>query len=160
MKKHLLEKAEAAGIPGVFVEKILDQAESEYPRECCGVITGGIQETYRRVRACRNVQDDYHARDPENFPRTSRNAYWMDPHDLLELQKELRAQKEEIRIIYHSHIDAEAYFSPEDVRMALLDGRPAYPGVKYLVISVKSGKGSDLNLYGWDDKRKEFLARL
>lgn len=145
------------GIPGVFLEKILDQAESEYPRECCGVITG-TQETYLRVRICRNVQDDNHAREPENFPRTSRTAYWMDPTDLLELQKELRAGKEDIRIIYHSHIDAEAYFSPEDVRMALLDGRPVYPGAKYLVISVKSCKSSDLCLYGWDEKTGKFLA--
>ena len=51
---------------------IKQQASAEYPNECCGVIlTRGAE---RRIVACRNVQDQMHARDPITFPRTARNA--------------------------------------------------------------------------------------
>ncbi len=148
---------EKAGIPQDFLKKIMAQAEAEYPKEACGVITGG-PEDYRRLRPFRNVQDEYHAQDPVNFPRTSKNAYWIEPRELLNLQKEMRTAGEEIRIIYHSHPDAGAYFSQEDTRMALLDGRPAYPGVKYMVISVMAGKAADMCLYEWNEAREEFLV--
>src|SRR5688500_655282 len=107
-------------IPNPFLDQIKAQAEREYPKECCGLILGTAQ-AYTRLYPCRNLQDEYHEKDPGNFPRNSRNAYFMDPAALLKLQKEMRAGNEEIRIIYHSHIDAPALFSQEDHRMAVYE---------------------------------------
>jgi len=147
-------------IPETFLKAIFEQAEREYPHECCGMILGdeGKPDTLKRVRPCRNVQDEYHAKDPDNFPRTAKAAYFMEPKELLAIQKEVRQSKEAIRVIYHSHIDAGAYFSEEDTLIALSEGEPAYPGVDYLVVSVIKGKVKDSNLFHWDESSKKFTA--
>ena len=156
MRDVLIQKAASLGISEVFMKTILDQAEKEYPKECCGVILRATPNG-DRLRPCRNAQDDYHAKDPENFLRTAKTAFWIDPKELLILHKEMRERRESIAVIYHSHPDAGAYFSGEDKKMALFEGKPVYPGVKHLVISVKSGKADDFSLYYWDEKRGEFF---
>ena len=103
------------------------------------------------------MQDEYHAQDPTSFPRDSRTAYFIDPSDLLRIQREARQKGCEIRAIYHSHVDAGAYFSEEDERIALSEGEPAYPGVSYLVVSVKGGRPEEASLFAWNEGQKEFL---
>ena len=115
------------------VAAVKQQAVAEYPNECCGVIlTRGAE---RRMVACRNVQDQMHARDPITFPRTARNAYYMDPLDALRLNR-LVDEGFEFSVIYHSHPNAGAYFSETDRAQALMRGEPAYPGAVYVVVSV------------------------
>ena len=145
-------------IPSDLLREIYAHAEKEYPEECCGFILGPRTAAGEldRARACRNAQDEYHTREPRNFPRTARTAFFMDPRDLLAVQKEARARDGEIRVIYHSHIDAAAYFSGEDKRMAAPDGSPAWPGVYYLVISVMKGKATESRLFSWDTGQKDF----
>ena len=115
------------------------------------------RKDFSKVEALRNVQQEYHTQDPVNFPRTSRQAYFMDPAELLTLQKKLRAKEEEMRVIYHSHIDAPAYFSEEDRRMALSEGLPVYPGVDYLVVSVAQRYVREACLYRWSAEKKDFV---
>ena len=62
-----------------------------------------------------------------------------------------------MRVIYHSHVDAGAYFSEEDERIALSEGGPAYPGVSYLVVSVTGGKVGEASLFAWDERKRAFL---
>jgi glutamate-1-semialdehyde 2,1-aminomutase len=115
------------------VAAIKQQAVAEYPNECCGVIlTRGAE---RRIIPCRNVQDQMHSRDPVTFPRTARNAYYMDPLDALKLNR-LVDEGFAIAVIYHSHPNAGAYFSETDRAQALIRGEPAYPGTIYVVASV------------------------
>ena len=125
-------------IPDEMLRVIHDQAEEEYPDECCGMVIGNRDDpaSVTRVRRCRNVQDEYHEKDPERYPRKSKTAYLIDPMELLKIDRELRAKNEAIRVIYHSHIDVAAYFSEEDVRRALMFGEPIYPEADYLVLSV------------------------
>ena len=123
------------------VTAIKQQAAAEYPNECCGVIvTRGAE---RRIVPCRNVQDQMHARDPITFPRTARNAYYMDPIDALRLNR-LVDEGFEFSVIYHSHPNAGAYFSETDRAQALMRGEPAYPGAAYLVVSVIGGEVKSL----------------
>ena len=147
-------------IPQTMIDKVIMQAEKEYPKESCGMILGpgdkpGVLST---LRPCRNVQDEYHVKDTANFPRTARTGYFMEPADLFAIQKEARSRGETIRVIYHSHIDTGAYFSEEDKRAALASGEPAYPDVQYLVISVLKGKVGEIKQYSWDPKMREFAA--
>jgi len=148
----------ALNIPEAFLKSISQQAEKEYPHECCGMLLGpkNKKEVFSRIRPCQNAQTEYHELDAENFPRTAETAYFMAPKELLTIQKELREADEEIRIIYHSHINAGAYFSEEDTRIASAEGEPAYPGVDYLVVSVLEGKVKDWNLFRWDNVHKEY----
>jgi proteasome lid subunit RPN8/RPN11 len=136
------------------LEAIRKQALEEYPEESCGVIVARGDE--RRRLACRNVQNDLHARDPERNPRRARTAYHIDPQDLLRIGR-LESEGFGVAVIYHSHVDAGAYFSETDRRQALMDGEPAYPGTTYLVTSVMAGRVEATTAFQWDETRREFL---
>lgn len=136
---------------------IRDQAEAEYPRECCGVILvrdGRVPE--RQLHRCRNIQDELHAKDPNDHPRDARTAYFMAPEDLLALT---RAEQKgyAVRVIYHSHIDCGAYFSETDQRNALLGDRPAYPEATYVVLAVNQGRAEEARAFRWDPACAAFV---
>lgn len=148
-------------IPPLFLKQIRLQAEKDYPHETCGILTGpkNEKEKITAIYPCRNVQDEYHSQDPANFPRTARTAYFIDPRNLLRIQRENREKGRDIRAIYHSHVDTGAYFSEEDQRIALSEGKPAYPGVSYLVVSVREGKAAEERLFQWDEKTRSFCSK-
>src|SRR3970282_2147069 len=107
--------------------RIQAQALAEYPSECCGVVMErpGAQPE-RLMLACRNIQNELHAKDPTRHPRDARTAYYIDPPDLLAMGRHA-GQGFRVLTIYHSHIDAGAYFSPTDRQHAPINGEPAYP---------------------------------
>jgi proteasome lid subunit RPN8/RPN11 len=132
-------------------------AESAYPAECCGVLLlrpGPPEE--RRLMPCRNLQDELHARDPRRFPRTSRTAYYIAPDDLLEIGRR-EGEGFEVRVIYHSHVDAGAYFSETDRRNAMVDGVPAYAQATYVVVSVLDGRVADTRAHRWSPDANDFV---
>ena len=147
-------------IPQNILSLIYQQAETEYPHECCGVVMGpqAKEGEWAKVIRCHNVQDKYHELDPENFPRTSKTAYFMDPAELLKIHKQMRESGQAIRMIYHSHVDSDAVFSEEDKRQALADnGFPVYPGVLYCVVSVFQGRVRSHQLFRWESKKEDFI---
>lgn len=126
---------------GVLVD-IAQQAADEYPGECCGVL---VRDGVRlRSVPFENIQDKLHALDPERFTRTSRTAYNMNTLKLERLRSE-----QDLRVIYHSHVDCDAYFSEEDVRGATAPdtGEPVMPGVDYLVMSIYDRTPRAANLF-------------
>ena len=147
-------------IPGHMFRAICGQAEATYPDECCGVVFARVDAPGKltRVRPCRNAQDELHALDPEVFPRTARDAYFVDPGDLLAIARETRERNEVVRVIYHSHPDADAYFSEEDQRRAISNGEPVFPEVQYLVVSVRRGTFDRARLFEWNPKNGAFGA--
>ncbi len=129
------------------------QAEAEYPVECCGVVL--TRPGDRALYPCRNLQDAKHAEDPGKFPRTARDAYYMHPEDL----RALAAKEEQgytVHVIYHSHVDVGAYFSPTDRSNALLDGEPLYPETTYVVVAVDAGGAGEARAFRWDPGTREF----
>ena len=144
-------------IPKPMLDEIFDQAKREYPNECCGMIMEKSESGALRLYPCENVQNEHHKMDPENFPRTAATAYFIDPSQLLKIQKENREKNEKVKIIYHSHINAGAYFSEEDARVAACEGEPAYPGVDYLVVSVRNREVDDHKYFKWEPKTKKFI---
>ena len=60
-------------------------------------------------------------------------------------------------VIYHSHVDAGAYFSETDRRNALLGGEPSYPDSTYVVTSVVNGRVDAMAAFRWDAARRDFL---
>lgn len=138
---------------------VREQAEAEYPAECCGVVllrAGAAAGGRRRLHRCRNIQDELHAKDPARFPRDARTAYYMAHEDLIEISRQ-EAQGWTVHVIYHSHVDAGAYFSETDRRNALLDGQPAYPGATYVVVGVAGGRAAEARAFRWDPDRSDFV---
>jgi proteasome lid subunit RPN8/RPN11 len=137
------------------LETIRAQAVQEYPFESCGVVLRRGDE--RRLLRCRNAQNELHARDATRHPRDARTAYYIDPKDLLRIG-DLEHQGFGVAVIYHSHIDAGAYFSETDRRQALVGGEPAYPGAVYVVTSVVGGAVDAVAAFRWDATRRDFVA--
>jgi proteasome lid subunit RPN8/RPN11 len=135
--------------------QIRAQAEAEYPAECCGVLLRRAE--HRLLLPCRNIQDELHASDPARHPRDARTAYFIDPKDLLAIGRR-EAEGYRVAVIYHSHIDAGAYFSETDKRNALIDGEPAYPAAVYVVLSVLKGKVADARAFVWQTAARDFVA--
>jgi proteasome lid subunit RPN8/RPN11 len=137
--------------------RVREQAEAEYPAECCGVLLVRPGPPAERVlMPCRNVQDELHAKDPVRHPRNARTAYFIDPKDLLAIGRR-EEQGYGVAVIYHSHIDAGAYFSATDKQNALMNGEPAYPDATYVVVSVMDGKAADARMFVWDPPSREFV---
>jgi len=135
-------------------EAIRAQAVAEYPFESCGVILARGGE--RRLLRCRNAQNELHARDPVRYPRDARTAYYVDPKDLLRIG-DLERQGFDVAVIYHSHVDAGAYFSETDRRQAVVGGEPAYPGAVYVVTSVVRGVVDAVAAFRWDPDCRDFV---
>jgi proteasome lid subunit RPN8/RPN11 len=136
---------------------IHEHARAEYPAECCGVLlVRPAAADERKLMACRNIQDDKHREDPDKHPRTSREAYYMHPEDALHAQQ---AEQHGYRldVIYHSHIDAGAYFSATDVRNATWGGEPSYPGCTYVVVALDKGQVTDTRAHRWSPETREFV---
>jgi len=141
------------------LESIHRQAREEYPGESCGVLL--VRDGERRLFPCRNVQDERHRAEPDKFPRTARNAYYMHEADVLAFTR-LEGQGFSVAAIYHSHIDAGAYFSETDKRQALLGmdpqtNDPIYPEAAYIVTSVMSGKVDATAAFRWSDRQRDFV---
>jgi [CysO sulfur-carrier protein]-S-L-cysteine hydrolase len=146
--------------PEVLAE-IYAHARATYPEECCGFLLGP-QDTpmVDEVRRCVNEQNRYHALDPEHFPRTAREAYYLGGKDLLFLPASLQSARP-VKIIYHSHPDVGAYFSAEDTRAALgrePDGtaEPQYP-VDHIVIDAQADHIGGAKLFRWHADSRTFV---
>jgi [CysO sulfur-carrier protein]-S-L-cysteine hydrolase len=135
-------------------DAIRAQAVEEYPFESCGVIMSRGDE--RRLLRCRNAQNELHARDPARHPRDAKTAYYIDPKDLLRIG-DLERQGFAVAVIYHSHVDAGAYFSETDRRQAVVGGEPAYPGAVYVVTSVMRGVVDAVAAFRWDAALRDFV---
>jgi proteasome lid subunit RPN8/RPN11 len=131
-------------------------AGAEYPAECCGVVLVRRGAGERRLLACRNIQDELHARDPGRFPRTARTAYYIAPEQLLEIGRR-EAEGFDVHVIYHSHVDAGGYFSETDRRNALVDGAPAYPTATYVVVGVTQGRVAETRAHRFSAAAATFV---
>lgn len=139
------------------LSEIFAHAEEAYPDEACGIVIGKPGDPNTNiVRRCANLANQYQQDDPIRYPRDAKTAYIMDPKDLLQIQSEADAKGLEFVFIYHSHPDHEAYFSETDRDLALFDGEPLWPQLRYLVVSVKNGKVSYFKIFRWDSIVKQF----
>lgn len=99
-----------------YVDEIIAHAREEAPNECCGVIAGHDGRPVKLFRAVNAEASPY--------------RYNVESQDLFRINEEIEGNGWDFLAIYHSHIAAEAYPSPTDVRLA------AWPEAYYLIISL------------------------
>ena len=156
-------------------DRIVAEAEREFPFECCGFIIGSEAKPARppvvarpgiegagaieEVRPITNIQNLKHAEDPIAFARDARTAFLMDPKEHLAVLNEIDRRKLSLKVVYHSHPDHDAYFSATDRKQACSfdPGEPDYPDTIYIVISIRGGKFSRAAAFVWDAGRKDFI---
>jgi proteasome lid subunit RPN8/RPN11 len=131
----------AVGLPEAVLHEIRSHALQAVPEECCGLVFGAAgvgpeaEGRFQRVYRCHNVMDRMHQEDPESFPRTNREGFYIDPAELLRAAAEAEAAGQEVTAVYHSHVGVPAYFSEMDRDFATQPGFP-FPRADHLVVSV------------------------
>jgi adenylyltransferase/sulfurtransferase len=141
-------------IPPEPLRAIARHAEQTYPAECCGLL---LEDAGGKLRfePIANV-----AGTPQGAAtsgRSQRDGYVMEPKALLDALEAIERAGGRLWAIVHSHPDVGAYFSKEDRSMALGGGDdPLWPGVRYLVVSVRAGSADAAHIYTWDDASRDF----
>jgi proteasome lid subunit RPN8/RPN11 len=99
-----------------------------------------------------NIADRYHALDPVEYPRTSRDAFMVNEVKLAKIVREAEEAGEDWLAFYHSHIDCGAYFSAEDRRFAAPDNVPVFPHLYQVVIDAQADRIVEARAFRWDGK--------
>lgn len=135
-------------IPRDVLAEIEAHALECYPSECCGFVAGPADEPAALDEAMRelNEADKYHRLDPERFPRTSRTYFKINELRAARAFEAGEAGGRPIKVIYHSHCDAGAYFSEEDAATFASEALLTWP-CAFLVVSVVKGVVEDRKLW-------------
>ena len=118
-------------LPSPLYDEILEHCRAGLPNEACGIVAG---EGDRAVAV-------YRMRNAEE----SRVVYRFDEREQLQVFNEIEEKGWEPLAFFHSHTRTEAYPSPTDRAHAHwsdpVTGEevPAYPGTRYLVLSLADG---------------------
>jgi len=140
-------------IPAPIIAQIQEQVFATYPAECCGLLFANRNSSaVTRCVPLENLADRYHALDPVEYPRTSRDAFMVNEAKLSKFVREAEGSGEEWLAFYHSHIDCGAYFSAEDKRFAAPDNTPVFPQLYQLVIEARVDRIIEARAFRWDGK--------
>lgn len=112
-----------------LLNRMKEDAELRYPKECCGILLGRRSETERIVwKVCPTANE---ARDEQE------RQFRIDPLTLLKVERYAEESGMEIIGFYHSHPDCCAEASAEDEHIAL-------PDCSYPILSVIHGAVRDV----------------
>jgi proteasome lid subunit RPN8/RPN11 len=123
------------------LEAINRHGERTYPEECCGFLLGrsddGVTSVDRVVPAANERLDSRH------------NRFVMSPETVLAAHKEARAAGLAVVGYYHSHPDHPA--APSE-----FDREHAWPGLSYLIVSIRGGQADEARSWRLRDDRERF----
>lgn len=118
-------------------------AAATYPEECCGFLLGSLLGDDGGARVARVLAVDNQRQDSRH------NRYVIHPETVLEAQKQARAAGLDIVGYYHSHPDHPAVPSE-------FDREHAWPGMSYVIVSVRKGKIAETRSWRLADDRGRF----
>jgi proteasome lid subunit RPN8/RPN11 len=133
--------ASVLAVSAADMDAIGRHAVRTYPEECCGFLLGeeraGTTRVDRVVPAANEREDSRH------------NRFVMNPETVLAAHKEARAAGLSVVGYYHSHPDHPA--EPSE-----LDREHAWPGLSYLIVSVRHGQVDRARSWRLRDDRARF----
>lgn len=138
-------------IPTSIAQEIAQHAIAWYASECCGLLfAASNSDDCLRCICMDNLQDKYHDKMPEDFPRTSRDAFKLNEREVMKLEEAAQDEGQRLLAIFHSHIDCGAYFSDEDILMAAPFGEPNNPAMWHVVLDCQPDGVHGAKAYKWD----------
>ncbi len=145
-----------------LLERVHDEARAGYAtdEESCGLLVGSASDALRvdEIVPMVNRARKLHELDPEAYPRIARMYFDIDPLKFQRAVENGEASGRPVKVLYHSHLDAGAYFSETDAAAAKMGGEePAYD-LAYLVTSVRAGTVDDQKVFVWEPGRREFVV--
>jgi proteasome lid subunit RPN8/RPN11 len=135
-------------LPAAVLHELHAHALECYPNECCGFVSGPAAEPKQLTQAARepNEADKFHALDPQTFPRTARTYFKINELRAARAFEQGQKSRQPIKVIYHSHCDAGAYFSAEDAATFASGNLLMWP-CAFIVVSVLDGRVADTKLW-------------
>lgn len=148
-------------VPRSVIERVDEEARAAFARdeESCGLLLGPSEDPLLadEVVPMVNRANKLHALDPETYPRTGRMYFDIDP---LKFERAVRAGETNgrpVKVLYHSHLDVGAYFSPTDATAATMGGEEPTYDLAYLVTSVRAGVVDERKLFVWESQSRSFV---
>ncbi len=163
---HLRIRADVLG-------QVEQAAREGYARdeEACGYLRGPASEPLlcNEHVPMVNLANQLHRMDPEQYFRTGRSYFEFNGEKFRRAVNASELEGIPIKVLYHSHLDAGAYFSPTDAA-AMSQGKmpeseggaiemgpgPPYP-LAFLVTSVRAGNIDGHGLFIWDEQARAFV---
>lgn len=140
--------------------------------EACGYLSGPADDAPRCDEhvSMPNMANKLHALDPEQYFRTARTFFAFNEKKFDDAVRRGKESGRPVKVLYHSHLDAGAYFSPTDKAVmsfgeppaveggpAVMGPGPAWP-LAFLVTSVCEGKIAEHRLFVWSAEAKDFVV--
>ena len=140
--------------------------------EACGYLRGPAADPLRCDEHVKmiNVANKLHALDPEVYFRTGRTYFTFNEKKFQDAVTASEQAGTPVKVLYHSHLDAGAYFSPTDAAVMSMGEAPTVEGgpitmgtgpnwpLAFLVISVREGKIAEHRLFTWSAEARDFVA--
>jgi [CysO sulfur-carrier protein]-S-L-cysteine hydrolase len=146
-------------IPVRILNEMHGHALEVHPEECCGLLVGRAEGRFEEVHRCRNDMTRLHELDPATWPRDGRLAFHMNEIDYQRVLKQAEAAGRLVTGVYHSHVEAGAYFSELDQEFVCQPLFP-FPDVEHVVLSVVEGRVLETAVFRWDPRGERFEGRL
>jgi proteasome lid subunit RPN8/RPN11 len=141
--------------------RVDEEAIAAYGRdeESCGLLKGPETDglLVDEILPFENRANKLHKLDPETYPRTGRMYFDIDPMKFQRAVREGETNGRPVKVLYHSHLDVGAYFSPTDAEAATMGGDAPTYDLAYLVTSVRQGVVDDRKLFIWDPGARAFV---
>ena len=120
-------------LPNIIKDKIYNDVKTEYPKECCGLLIGKINNDILICKESVNTKNI--AKNPYHF-------FEIDNQEIINIQKLYRKDKLYIIGHYHSHPNSELKSSPskKDIE-SIFD-----MNLCWLIIGI-NGKAIELSAY-------------
>jgi proteasome lid subunit RPN8/RPN11 len=161
-------------IARAVIDAIEADAKAAYDRdeEACGYLRGPAGEPLvcDEHVSMPNTANKLHAIDPERYFRKAREFFSFNEKKFDDAVTVSALEGRPIKVLYHSHLDAGAYFSPTDAAVMSMGDPPEYEGgpikmgpgpgypLAFLVTSVQKGVIDEHRLFVWDAKEGAFVA--
>ena len=139
--------------------------------EACGYLRGpaGDARCDEAVRLV-NTANKLHALDPVTYFRTAREFFSFNEKRFSDAVEVSARDGRPVKVLYHAHLDAGAYFSPTDAAVLSMGEPPAVEGgpftlgpgpawpLAFLVTSVVGGVIAGHGLFLWDTGAGAFVG--
>lgn len=139
--------------------------------EAVGYLSGPAEDPLLcdETTPMQNRANQLHAMDPEVYFRTARTYFAINEVKLDKAMTQGRAGGRPVKVLYHSHLDAGAYFSPTDAAVMSAGRAPETEGgsweigpgpawdLAFLVTSVRASGVDDHKLFVWDPDKRAFV---
>ncbi len=160
IRSNVLRQVEEAALAGYARDE-----------EACGYLRGPAADPLLCDEhiAMENLANKLHRMDPEQYFRTGRTYFEFNGEKFRRAVQASELEGYPVKVLYHSHLDAGAYFSPTDAaamsqgKMPEMEGGaiemgpgPPYP-LAFLVTSVRGAHIEGHGLFIWDEQAKRFV---